>query len=245
MVEKAYLELDTQNRKVFAIGDIHGCYRELNKLINYIFNKCKISEDDYIIFVGDYIDRGAKSKHVIDRLIELKSAHKNTIFLKGNHEDMLLDFLFGNGVHGNAYLENGGNEFFSSYNLNSNAKPSILAESLPKEHLVFFNNLERFVFTDNFVIVHAGLNPLRDITTQRDQDIFWIREEFLNNRHHFEKIIVFGHTVMKKVLNQLPYKIGIDTGLVYGGKLTCLELSELKVYQIKLGGFKVKTKKLK
>lgn len=238
----SYIEINNLSGRVFVFGDIHGTFRELKKLLNYIEKKCNLNEEDLLIFVGDYIDRGRESRDVIDLLINLKNKHHNTICLKGNHEDMLIDFLTGDGMCGEYYLENGGKNFFRSYKLNPKAKPPELLNELPEEHLEFLNSLDRFVVLDDYIIVHAGFNPLKDMTTQENKDIFWIRDEFLNNVHYFNKTIVFGHTVMKKVFIDLPYRIGIDTGLVYGGKLTCIELTTKKIYQLKKGGFRVRKK---
>ena len=132
-----------------------------------------------------------------------------------------------------------------SYGLAADATPQKIVEAMPPEHLQFLKTLERYVVIGNYVIVHAGLNPLRELTDQVDEELYWIRDEFMMNRHFFEKTIVFGHTPHKEVFYDLPYKIGIDTGLVYGNKLTCLELVNFRLIQIKHGGQKVKACKAK
>jgi serine/threonine protein phosphatase 1 len=92
--------------------------------------------------------------------------------------------------------------------------------------------------------VHAGLNPLRDVRSQLNEDIFWIRDEFIQNIHNFGRIVVFGHTPYEDVLVHPPYKIGIDTGLVYGNLLSVVELTKQSVLQIKRGTTEVKLKAL-
>ena len=92
--------------------------------------------------------------------------------------------------------------------------------------------------------MHAGLNPLRDLTAQNDNDVYWIRDEFLNNVHSFMKTVVFGHTPHQEIFIDMPFKIGIDTGLVFGNKLTCLELKSGLVFQVRRQADKAEVTKL-
>ena len=236
-----YTELDDIPERIFAIGDIHGCKKELRYLLDFLEDKEDLSSDDLVVFIGDYIDRGPDSKGVIDLLLDFQLAHPNSIFLKGNHEDMFLDFLGYEGRQGHVYLPNGGEETLESYGTHGKAGMSEIAQSIPAKHLSFFLNLERMLIVGDYVFVHAGLDPLRTIKTQLDDDVFWIRGEFINNIHNFDKTIVFGHTVYKDVLFDLPYKIGIDTGLVYENLLSCVEVNKKMVYQIREGKRKVKS----
>lgn len=221
--------------RTFAIGDIHGCLQELIVLIDYLKTEEGLCAEDRIIFIGDYIDRGPDSKGVIDFLLALKDEYPRTIFLKGNHEDMLLGFLELGGAMGEVYMLNGGDTFFESYGIDPMKPLSTLQKQLPKEHLDFFTSLDRYVVTDSHVFVHAGLNPLRDIYNQVDEETVWIRNDFIHNVHTFEKTVVFGHTPYHEVFFDFPYKIGIDTGLVYGNKLTCIEFTSNTVYQVLAG----------
>lgn len=236
-----YLELDTDFDHVYAVGDIHGCYDELALLLDHLVEDREFSTDDLIVFIGDYIDRGPASRHVIDLLIGFQQEYPlNSVFLRGNHEDMFLDFLGFEGTQGNSYLVNGGAQCVRSYEARPPYCGEEIQEEMPPEHISFLTTLHRYAFMGDFVFVHAGVNPLRDLAHQMDEDIFWIRDEFLNNVHHFNKTIIFGHTPFEDVLFHLPYKIGIDTGLVYGSMLSCIEIAREEVFQVLHGGKEVK-----
>ncbi len=209
--------------RIFAIGDIHGCFDKLITLLNKIdieFNR------DTLVFLGDYIDRGPGSYEVVDFLINLKRNYRNMVFLKGNHEEMLLNFI--SGTDRLPYLVNGGQQTIDSYMSKKTRSDSSL---FPEEHLDFFKSLELIYETDNFVFVHAGLKNKVALSRQKSEDMLWIRKEFIRSTYDFGKIVVFGHTQVKKPLVQ-PNKIGVDTGAVFGGKLTCVEVSGMKFYSV-------------
>ena len=238
---RPFLELAEGYKRLYAIGDLHGCLRELDSLINYLEQKEALSDADTLIFMGDYVDRGSKTRELVDFLIALQSRYPLSIFLHGNHEEMMLRFIGEQGPLGWSWLENGGGQCLESYG----AHPGMIIDQartlFPPEHLAFFNNLERYVISDKYVFVHAGLDPLRDLRQQVDDDLFWIRSEFVTNIHHFEKTVVFGHTPYHDVMFHLPYKIGVDTALVYGNCLSCIELTNQQVFQVASGKRKVTT----
>ncbi|MCB0330224.1 MAG: serine/threonine protein phosphatase [Bdellovibrionales bacterium] len=226
-------ECELEGHRTFVIGDIHGCADELNLLLHHIEEKEGLAPEDVVIFIGDYIDRGPDSKGVIDLLLDFDERQKSDVyFLKGNHEEMLLGYLELGGSGGDVYLINGGKEFLASYGLGAKVKPSEALEAIPERHIQFFQNLTRYLVSEQFIFAHAGLNPLRDLGHQIDDDLFWIRDEFIQNVHYFRKTVVFGHTPFEDVMFHLPFKIGIDTGLVYGNALTAIELSGERIYQI-------------
>ncbi|MDC0358070.1 serine/threonine protein phosphatase [Oligoflexia bacterium] len=232
-----YLELESDVDHVYAVGDIHGCINELSVLLNFLVEERGFSKNDIIIFIGDYIDRGPDSKGVLNLLTSFQSEYpQNSFFLRGNHEDMFLDFLGFDGTQGGSYLVNGGAQCVRSYEASPPYCGEEIQEDMPPEHIEFLTNLHRYIFLGDFVFTHAGVNPLRDLHFQLDEDIYWIRDEFLNNLHHFRKTVVFGHTPFEDVLFHLPYKIGIDTGLVYGSMLSCIEIAEEMVFQVYHGG---------
>lgn len=225
--------------RLFVVGDLHGCALESAVLLEHLQAQEQLSADDLIVFVGDYIDRGPDSRGVVDLMLAIRETYPHTIFLKGNHEDMLLSFLGFDGVMGSSYLYNGGAFTLRSYEVSSD-DPEVCLAQMPENHLEFFKALERYVIIEDFIVVHAGLNPLRDLTSQLDEDLFWIRDEFIANIHYFDKTVVFGHTPYQDVMFHRPYKIGIDTGLVYGNKLSCIELTGGTLYQVDNGQRKVK-----
>jgi serine/threonine protein phosphatase 1 len=205
-------------KRIFAIGDIHGCYEQLMALMS------KIPIDfarDTLVFMGDYIDRGPQSAEVVDYLVKLKKRMPGVVFLKGNHEDMLEKYL--DGTDRFTYLLNGGQQTLDSY-LNKQDKPD--SHPIPPEHLEFFKSLRLFYETEDYIFVHAGLRPRIALDSQETDDLLWIRDKFLYTRFDFGKPVIFGHTPLGKPLVE-SNKVGIDTGAVYGNTLTCVQLPEL------------------
>jgi serine/threonine protein phosphatase 1 len=215
----------------YVIGDIHGCVDELR----YLIEALPLSASDKLVFLGDYIDRGPDSNGVVSYLISLQKAMpvNRLVFLKGNHEDMLLSYLGFAGQHGEMFLLNGGKATFASYGL-SLPKPTTnqALSVIPAEHLEFFRNLESYHLMAPFLCVHAGIHPLKSLLEQTSEELFWIRNQFIDNSHILPYTVLFGHTPQNTVLYDLPYKVGLDTGLVYGNKLTCLDTDEKILYQI-------------
>jgi serine/threonine protein phosphatase 1 len=198
----------------YVVGDIHGCLGPLERLLA----KLDPRPGDEVIFIGDYIDRGPNSREVVDCLLTLP--HR-CVFLLGNHEKMLLDFLAGTDPE--LYLANGGWATLESY---GGDPPSI-----PAEHLRFFQSLKPMYETPDYLFVHAGIRPMVSLDQQRLEDLVWIRHEFFQFVGRYPKPVVFGHTPLRQVLMAAD-RIGIDTGCVYGGKLTCLKLPERQIIQV-------------
>lgn len=214
----------------YLFGDIHGCFDNLVNLINIVRNKIK--DDDVLVFLGDYVDRGKYSYEVIEYLISI-SKFFNTIFLKGNHEAMFLKYIYGEDKSG-IFIYNGGHETIKSYNRN------LKSFRVPERHILFLQNLDPFFEGDNFIAVHAGLDPkINKIEHQSEEDIVWIRDEFFRSNKKWDKTIIFGHTptfLIKSRLRSIYFDkirniIGVDTGAVYGGKLTCLRWPDMSVFQ--------------
>jgi len=220
--------------RLFAIGDIHGCVDELSAMLNRIAP----ARGDTMVFVGDYVDRGPAVRDVIELLIELRRGAAEYVFLKGNHEDMMLSFLGFSGHYGESFLFNGGAPTLESYRV---PEPEQALERIPADHVDFLKALATSYLRPPYLFVHAGISPLRQLEEQSVEDMLWIRQEFIFNPHQLLATVVFGHTPMRAVMVDLPYKLGIDTGLVYGGKLTCVEFNEGVLYQVARGSRQVKT----
>ncbi len=231
---------------MFAVGDIHGCRAELEVMLTALTQSEKLTPADIVLFIGDYVDRGPDSKGVIDLLLGFVQRHPRSIFLKGNHEDMFLSFMGLPGRDGMAYLMNGGTQCLNSYGLaledGPPPNPEEVMKALPPEHLAFLQGLDTYVMLPDYIFAHAGLNPLRDLRLQVEDDVLWIRDEFISNKHYFGRPIIFGHTPYEDVLFNLPFKIGIDTGCVYGNKLSCIETKEGKILQVSSGSTKVQVR---
>jgi serine/threonine protein phosphatase 1 len=209
--------------RIFAIGDIHGCFDKLIALMDIIDVDLK---RDILVFIGDYIDRGSQSKEVVDYLIDLSGQAEKVVFLKGNHELMLEQYLDGTNRFG--FLANGGLATLDSY---SDGGSPDETNPIPATHLDFFSKLSIFYETDQYIFVHAGLKPDVSLEEQNEWDMLWIREEFIYSDFDFGKRVIFGHTPFQKPL-VFENKIGIDTGAVYGNKLTCVELPAEQFYSV-------------
>ena len=203
----------------FVIGDIHGCSDPLAELLAEI---APLAKDDTVIFMGDYIDRGPDSKGVIDIVLKLHAEQHRVITLMGNHEFMLLGAIKGYGQ--NDFLNMGGDATLKSYNIPPESINDLPA-MLPGNHLVFLQDLLPYWEDEDYIYVHAGLQPGVHLTQQSPDWLFWSREEFINSAYNYGKKVIYGHTPYDKPKIDAN-KIGIDTGVVYGGTLTCLVLPE-------------------
>ena len=211
--------------RYFAIGDIHGCLDKLLKLLGLIDVDW---ENDTVVFMGDYIDRGPDSKQVVDYVLELRKKHEQVVCLKGNHEWMFLNYL--DHREEQIYLTNGGRDTLHSYGISPDAPDR--GAKVPPEHLEFFGSLLPCYETETYVFVHAGVRPGIPMGLQDPFDLIWIRHEFFMSDHGLKKTVVFGHTPFREEPFVGEKMIGIDTGAVYGGTLTCLELPACKFYHV-------------
>jgi serine/threonine protein phosphatase 1 len=210
--------------KRYVISDIHGCLEELNLLIE----KLPLEKDSELIFLGDYIDRGPNSAQVIEKIINLSKEYKTTC-LMGNHEKMFLDFL--DDIHSedsSLFITNGGSATLASYSDHHHEF------HVPKHHLEFLKNLKIFHYDDEYIYVHAGLPDvsLEQLSNyKRTNDFLWIRKKFFKSRFKWGKKVIHGHTPV--VMSFFSRKrINVDTGCVYGNKLTALELPSEKCYEV-------------
>ncbi|MDA0999905.1 MAG: metallophosphoesterase family protein [bacterium] len=213
--------------KLYAIGDIHGQRRLLRLLIERV----PFEKEDEIVFIGDYIDRGPDSRGVVEDVLEFRLKYPRSVFLRGNHEDMFLDYVYEEGRYQSGiFLMNGGYETLQSYGIDPREGPP----QLPALHAHFFQNLQYVHQSDGFIFVHAGFRPGVRLSEQKPEDLMWIRKDFFESDADFGRPVVFGHTPMPEVLNELPRFLGIDTGAAYGRKLTCVQLAGgklIKTYQ--------------
>lgn len=210
--------------KIFAIGDIHG---RLDKLMSLM---CEIPinpAQDTLLFIGDYIDRGDDGPDVVDYVLGLKKRFSSMICLCGNHESMLLRYL--EGIDEELYVQNGGLATLKAYGISPSDSLRKRKEKIPAHHLRFYESLRLYYETEDYIFVHAGLMPGVPLALQNTQDLLWVRDEFISSGNNFGKRVIFGHSPRKEPLI-MTNKIGIDTGAVYGGRLSCLELPALKFY---------------
>lgn len=221
-----------ENRRVFAIGDIHGCDDLLEGLIAGMQSVAAGDPNPPLfIFLGDYVDRGPASRQVIQRLVSFREAGHNARFLCGNHEESMLNFL-SHADNALAWPEYGGRATLASYGVDAPLDESsaanwrqvalALREAMPEPHLRFLYSLEDSIELGDYMFVHAGVRPERPLNRQTRRDLRWIREPFLSDQARLDRIIVHGHTPAQR-----PYadrrRIGVDTWAYQSGILTGVE----------------------
>ena len=198
----------------FAIGDIHGCYDKLVRILA----KCEVyagPQSHRFVFLGDYIDRGEESRAVVDLLMHFQKeppGDREVICLAGNHEEMLIRSVDDPFVNAQ-WLENGGIETLESYS-------HVGGMRLLEHHARWLSQLP-LQFDDGLrLYVHAGVDGSKPLDEQSREDLLWIREPFLSLEGKLERLIVHGHTPLKNGPEVRPNRVNLDTGAVYGRSLT-------------------------
>lgn len=217
--------------RAYVVGDVHGRLDLLEEVLSKIAEDLKRQpqQKTLLVFLGDLIDRGPSSAQVLERLRVFSRPGVRTIFLLGNHEEVLLRILKGEESLLESWLKFGGLECIKSYgvdprsiqSLAPNEKLIAIQRAIPPEHVRF---LESFVDTCRFgdyLFVHAGIQPGVQLDQQRQVDLRWIREPFLLDETDHGFIVVHGHTIRPE-LDVRPNRIGLDTGAYRTGVLTAL-----------------------
>lgn len=218
--------------RIYAIGDVHG--RE--DLLAEMFAAIDASLLHYPVknavqvLVGDYIDRGPHSREVIEALVARAKRH-DMIYLKGNHESYAMKFLSDPSLL-TEWSQIGGVNTLLSYGVKPSFEETAAEQrktatefraALPDSHHRFLRSLALSYSSGDYFFAHAGVRPGIPLAQQREQDLLWIREEFLLHEEDFGKIIVHGHTPTKEP-DIRTNRINIDTGAFATGRLTCLIL---------------------
>jgi serine/threonine protein phosphatase 1 len=219
-------------RRIYAVGDIHGCAVLLADILNRIDNDVAYRPAARVlqVFLGDYIDRGPDSREVIDLLIA-RQRKGNVVFLKGNHEDCAIRFLSDPETLPQ-WKNIGGLNTVASYGVTAadyraaasrRAIADALRSSMPVTHLSFLHKLALSFTCGDFFFAHAGVRPGIALDQQSPDDLLWIRDDFLCHEESFGKVVVHGHTPSHEPVIR-PNRINIDTGAYATGRLTCLVL---------------------
>jgi serine/threonine protein phosphatase 1 len=218
---------------VFAIGDVHGRVDLLERATAAIEAQAAEAAGanrTILIFLGDYIDRGPSSREVIEHLMALKArAPFELTFLRGNHEQILID-LIGGGEDSARWLDHGGRETLMSYGARLPARGVTSVKSLreiardcvPAEHLEFLTSTEFFRKVGDYIFVHGGLRPDRLVEEQSDADMLWYRM-LTDERPLWRETVVHGHQPNPRPIEG-RHHIGIDTGAWETGALTVLRV---------------------
>ncbi len=221
-----------EGMRVYAVGDIHGCAKLLDRLTAIIVQDSQAaSVQRQIVYLGDYVDRGPDSKGVIERLLAPPPEGFLVQHLRGNHDQMMLDFLTDPAVF-SIWKSFGAQETLMSYGVLPPRFDDVaafeeardrLAEALPQAHLQFLQALPLSVTIGGYFFAHAGVHPGIALHDQVPEDLLWIRDEFLNSTQDFGTVIVHGHSPTEEPVRR-PNRIGVDTGAYATGRLTCVVL---------------------
>lgn len=233
-VARTRLIADTRPPLIYAVGDVHGCLVELQRLeTRIIADAARFDGPKWIIMLGDYVDRGSRSAQVIDHLLSPAPEGFERFCLAGNHEQLMLEFL--QDPKGNEdWLRFGGLETLLSYGIKpdeleknppgSRQLGHILKSYVPDEHITFLKELPSLISVPGFLFVHAGLRPGVTLEQQSDHDLMWIRDAFSGVPRFFEDIIVHGHTPTE-VPEYSDGRVSVDTGAFNSGVLSAARIS--------------------
>lgn len=228
----------------FAIGDIHGNMDHLNNILKF-WNPDK----ELLIFLGDLIDRGTSSYDVVQEVMNLKKKYGARV-IKGNHEEMFLNFLEDPKNEHEVYLGNGGDQTISSFlkqKVTIDSDLDIIVRRLQNdfsEEIDFLSEMISYIETDNYIFAHAGLDfNYLNWRTQEEHNFRWIRNPFIYGTNDTGKTVVFGHTVTRYLnkdksdnvwFSPCGTKIGIDGAAVFGGKLHGLKIidNEISIHSV-------------
>ena len=220
--------------RLYAIGDIHGRADLLEELIDRISADMAEggAERFVVVFLGDYVDRGAHNREVLDRLSQGGVPGAENVFLIGNHEAVMLQFLQDAEI-GRDWVRFGGDSTLASYGVRlKRENPTIgelltaqdgLRENLPPVHLDFLKQLKLTYRAGDYLFVHAGIRPGVPLEQQDGNDLIWIRNRFIDSDDDFGCVVVHGHTPNLEIQSR-HNRIGIDTGAYFSGRLTAAVL---------------------
>lgn len=218
-------------RRAYVVGDVHGRLDLLQALLELV-------EDDVrkrrpmrtsIVFLGDLIDRGPDSAGVVELLRGYRPAFAQTVFLMGNHEEVMLRVLGGDAALFLKWMKFGGAECVRSYGADPEALKKmppaeairLLKGQIPANHVDFLAGFADTISFGSYLFVHAGIRPGTSLADQTQTDLRWIREPFLEDERDHGHVVVHGHTICEEV-ELCSNRIGIDTGAYRTGVLTAL-----------------------
>ena len=223
-----------QYKRILALGDIHGKYQKLSS----VFNKINFdAENDFLILLGDYVDRGEENLHCLQWAMKI-SELPNVVALRGNHEQMMLNFYTDGSFASTIWLPNGGNKTRAEIEEWSKHDKDFLDKALKfiSERPLYYR---MFIGKQEYIFCHAGLLPGVPLEQQTEDSLLWIRDEFY---YHYsgDAEVVVGHTptpYLGKMLgsstNQdsyLPVRMSnkvtlLDTGsFLPKGRITCMDI---------------------
>ncbi|MEO7654572.1 MAG: metallophosphoesterase family protein [Sphingomicrobium sp.] len=220
-----------RGRRAYVVGDVHGRLDLLEQLFEQVEADLAGApvRDAFLIFVGDLIDRGPSSAQVVERLRTFRRPGLETVFLLGNHEEVLLRIIGGEKELIAKWQQFGGKECLESYGADpqdfarmaDDEAIALVRELIPSAHVEFLSGFADTCRFGDYLIVHAGIRPGVEFERQSQNDLRWIREPFLAHRGDHGFVVVHGHTIVPQV-EERGNRIAIDTGAYRSGRLTAL-----------------------
>ncbi|HEY7581532.1 MAG TPA: metallophosphoesterase [Acetobacteraceae bacterium] len=217
-----------RGRRIYAIGDIHGCLAQLRQLHAAIADDLwrRPPASAVLVHLGDYIDFGSDSAGVVGLLAAGPSvARLPTINLLGDHERTALHALSGDGAAATDWLHIGGEAALRSWGVLAVTPRSEWRSRIPPGHVAFLEQLAIEHREGGYLFVHAGIRPGVPLDCQTEDDLLGIRQSFLASEQDFGTVVVHGHSTTPSPTIR-PNRIGIDTGAGHGGRLTCAVFEE-------------------
>ncbi|PRD42537.1 serine/threonine protein phosphatase [Phyllobacterium phragmitis] len=232
-VQRRRLSIDISRIAAYVIGDVHGCYDQLMTLERIIAaDASRLPGPKLIVMLGDYVDRGPDSAQVVEHLLNPPPQDFHRICLTGNHEMAMLDYLDGH-LSLERWLQMGAASTLLSYGMDVDHMRQVyrspqerddrIRSAIPESHKEFLRSLPILIDADRFLLVHAGIRPGIPLDEQTDEDLVFIRREFIDNAHLLEQWVIHGHTPVEKAHPE-GRRINIDTGAFYSGRLSALRL---------------------
>lgn len=232
-------------QRVYAVGDVHGRFDLLQDLIGRIAadNEARAQRDVHVVMLGDLIDRGPQSREIVELFLKGAPSFAKWHFIMGNHEEMLLKLIDQPDASlMPQFLRYGGRETFESYGAPQRVldtpdlyAPDTLPFYIPEEHRAFLRLMEDGILVGDYFFTHAGIRPGVPLDDQEQQDLRWIRRDFLESEADHGMIVIHGHTVSEEV-EVRANRIGIDTGAYKTGRLTALGLEGTERWFIQTEG---------
>jgi serine/threonine protein phosphatase 1 len=215
-----------EGRRIYAIGDVHGCDVQLGDLHEIIAEDLarRPVEAPLLLHIGDYVDRGADTAGVLQRLLtETPIPGLPVVNLVGNHDETMLHALSGDRAAASDWLFAGGAPALQSYGIDPDSPRESWPEQVPPEHLDFLRGLTLTHRDGGYFFVHGGVRPGVPLEQQAREDLLRMRQPFLYSEMSFGAVVVHGHSPVRDPVVR-HNRIAIDTGAVFGGKMTCLVL---------------------
>lgn len=215
-------------RRVYAIGDIHGCAEQLSNLHALIRKDMarRPTASALLLHIGDYVDRGPDTAGVLEHLSgDSPVPGAEMVNLLGNHENTMIEALSGDRAAATDWLFAGGRPSLESYGVNPDSPRHTWSAAVPDAHHAFLRGLSLMHREGGYAFVHGGVRPGVPLDKQVRDDLLRLRQPFLYSEQDFGAVVVHGHTPVKTPVIK-HNRIAIDTGAVFGGLLTCLVLED-------------------